>query len=47
MNQLLSNEQREYWKKNPDKFVEEFFGIRLLPYQKLLLKKMWRCQNGE
>mgnify|MGYP004527333173 CR=1 FL=1 len=41
---LLTNEEiRKYWNANPDKFVEEFFGIRLLPYQKLLLKKMWRC----
>lgn len=36
----------KYWSANPDKFVEEFFGINLLPYQKALLK-LWRCQNGE
>lgn len=33
-----SDEQWEYLEQNPDKFVEEFCGWELFPYQKLLLK---------
>ena len=29
-----------YWECYPDKFLEEFFGIKLLPYQKILLRAM-------
>ena len=44
---LLTNEElMRYWRKNPDKFVEEFFGVYLSPYKKALLK-LWRCWNGE
>lgn len=28
----------EYYKRNSDKFLEEFLGIQLLPYQKAMLK---------
>lgn len=42
MKLLTNKEIRKYWSANPDKFVEEFFRIKLLSYQKLLLKKMWR-----
>lgn len=31
-------EQIEFWKKNPDVFVEKYYNIKLLPYQKTLLK---------
>jgi hypothetical protein len=30
----------KYWEICPDKFLEEFFGIKLLPYQKILLRAM-------
>lgn len=30
----------EYYKHNPDKFVEEIMGIKLYPYQKIMLKLM-------
>jgi hypothetical protein len=33
-----STEKFEYWKKSPDKFLEEIFGIKLFWYQKILLK---------
>lgn len=33
---LMNNEW--YWKYNLDKFLEEFYGLHLLPYQRLLLK---------
>lgn len=39
---LLNNER--YWKQNPDKFLEEFYGLHLLPYQKLLLK-LWSLED--
>lgn len=28
----------EYWKKNPDRFLEDFFGIKFFWYQRVLLK---------
>ena len=28
----------KYWEICPDKFLEDFFGIKLLPYQKILLR---------
>ena len=34
---LLNNER--YWKQNLDKFLEEFYGLELFSYQRLLLKK--------
>lgn len=35
---INSTEKFEYWKKSPDKFLEETFGIKLFWYQKILLK---------
>lgn len=35
---INSTEKFEYWKKSPDKFLEEIFGIKLFWYQKILLK---------
>lgn len=35
---LLNNER--YWKQNLNKFLEGFYGLHLLPYQKLLLKSL-------
>ena len=31
-------EQIEFWKKNPDVFIEEYFNIKLFPYQKQFVK---------
>jgi len=33
-------EQFQYWNSNPDKFLEDFYGIKLLRYQKIILKQM-------
>ena len=40
--EILNNELKEYWNRNPDKFVEDYFGLKLFSYQKRLLKIMWR-----
>ena len=29
-----------YWNSNPDKFLEDLYGIKLLRYQKIILKQM-------
>ena len=29
-----------YYKNNPDIFIEEFYNIKLLPFQKILIRKM-------
>lgn len=31
----------QYYEKNPDKFVEEFFGVDLLDSQKSFFKTLW------
>jgi hypothetical protein len=31
---------KEYYKYNPDKYIEEMLGVRLYPYQKAMLKLM-------
>jgi len=31
-------EQIEFWKKNPDVFIEEYFNIKLFPYQKQFVR---------
>ena len=31
---------KEYYKHNPDKYIEEMLGVRLYPYQKVMLKLM-------
>lgn len=57
MKLLLNEEFIKYWRKYPDKFVDEFFGVKLFTYQKLLLKilnkkllkilnKKWRWNEG-
>lgn len=38
--EILNNELKEYWLKNPDKFIEDYFGLKLLSYQKKIIKKM-------
>lgn len=34
-------EIKDYYKHNPDKFVEEILGIKLFPYQRIILKLMF------
>ena len=33
-------EQFQYWNNNPDKLLEDFYGIKLFWYQKIILKQM-------
>lgn len=33
-------DEGNYWNSNPDKFLEDFYGIKLLWYQKIILKQM-------
>lgn len=33
----------EYYKRNPTAFLEEYYGIKLLPYQKVLIDKMYNA----
>ena len=45
MNRRITNrdnleEQIRYWRKHPDIFVENIFGVGLLPCQKILLKSL-------
>lgn len=40
--QILYDDLKEYWNKNPDKFLEDYFGIKLFSYQRLILKMIWR-----
>ena len=35
--EILNNELKEYWLKNPDKFIEDYFGLRLFSYQKKMI----------
>ena len=32
---------KNYYKHNPDKFAEEMLGIKLFPYQRIILKLMF------
>ena len=34
-------EIKDYYKHNPDKFAEEMLGIKLFPYQRIILKLMF------
>ena len=34
-------EMKDYYKYNPDKFAEEMLGIKLFPYQRIILKLMF------
>lgn len=37
------NEQwKEFFKRNPDLFIEQLYGIKLYPYQKALLRTIYR-----
>lgn len=33
-------EQFQYWKSNPNKFIEDFYGLKLFWYQKLIIKQI-------
>lgn len=35
-------EIKDYYKHNPDKFAEEMLGIKLFPYQRIILKLMFK-----
>ena len=43
---------KDIYKNNPADFVEEYFGVKLMPYQKLMLNKIaseqktYICWNG-
>lgn len=42
----LLHEWLQYFKNNPDRFIERFFGVRLTWYQRLLIKlSRWREQK--
>lgn len=40
---ILFAKRLEYLRKYPSAFIEEMFGIKLLPYQKLIVDKMSKC----
>ena len=40
---ILFAKRLEYLRKYPSAFIEELFGIKLLPYQKLIVDKMSKC----
>lgn len=42
INNLL--EFKEYYIQNPHQFAEEFFGVKLLPYQRVMLKAIDKLQ---
>lgn len=42
---MNNNEYLNYLKRNPANYVEELYGIKLLPSQKLLLNSMNKIQN--
>lgn len=31
----------QYYRENPDKFVEDYYGVKLLSYQRLFLKAIY------
>ena len=33
----------QYYRENPDKFVEDYYGVKLLSYQRLFLKAIYNC----
>lgn len=33
---------KEFYKKYPDRFIEEFLGLKLLWYQKFLIRKIYK-----
>jgi hypothetical protein len=40
-----SDTQLDEWKAKPHKFIEDIYGVKLLPYQKLLLNLMNTKEN--
>lgn len=42
---LRAEELREFYKKYPDVFIEEFFDIKLLSYQKLIVRAL--CKDDK
>lgn len=40
---ILFAKRLEYLRKYPSAFIEEVVGIKLLPYQKLIVDKMRKC----
>lgn len=36
-----------YWKENPDVFLEEVCGLKLYPYQKILLRGLDNGKGGK
>ena len=40
---ILFAKRLEYLRKHPSAFIEEVVGIKLLPYQKLIVDKMSKC----
>ena len=38
-------EQKDFYKRHPDKFIEMFYGIELYPYQKLLFRTIYKCDS--
>lgn len=35
---MKSDKSFEFWKRHPDKFTEYILGVKLTPYQRLLVK---------
>ena len=33
----------QYYRENPEKFVEDYYGVKLLFYQRLFLKAIYNC----
>ena len=43
MGQVINNEQwKDFFKSHPDLFIEQLYGIKLYPYQKVLLRTIYR-----
>lgn len=43
INTLL--EFKNYYTRNPDYFAEDFFGVKLFPHQKIMLKAINKCRR--
>lgn len=39
------NKNIECYKRNPTAFLEEYYGIKLLPHQKLIIDKMYNASK--
>lgn len=42
---MIKEEQKDFYKHNPDKFIEILYGIKLYPYQKLLFRTIYKCNT--